>query len=144
MAKQIRLASLTSKWVGSPYKEYGNTPKEGCDCFSFILNMFEEYGIKIPDEFDGFTKYNYMDLWYNDRDKAIEEIDKFLISITTEKELNRMRSGDMILVKHRKIDAKSFMMYAGNSKAIIVNDEYGVIAMPIREFEVIKVYRGFH
>ena len=144
MTKKIQLASLTSKWMGAPYEEYGNKPKRGCDCFSFMLSMLEDYGIKLPDEFEGIKRDNYMNLWYKSRNKAIKMIHRFLLSVTTEKELNRLRSGDMILAKHKKLNEKLFAMYAGNSKIIIVNQKYGVLAMPIREVKVMNVYRGFH
>lgn len=144
MTKKIRLASLTSKWMGTPYEEYGNEPKKGCDCLSFILNILEEYGYNIPDDFEGLTKDNYMDAWYKNKDKTIKKLHRFLLSVTTKKEPNKMRSGDIILAKHKKVDEKMFIMYAGNSKVIIVNQKFGVLAMPIREVNIINVYRGFH
>jgi len=144
MTKKIRLADITAKWMGAPYEEYGNDPEKGCDCLSFILNILKEYGYRIPVNFEGLTRYNYMDEWHENKDKTIKKLHRFLLSITTRKELNRMRSGDIILVKHKKLNEKSFMMYAGNSKVIIVNPKFGVLAMPIREVDVLNVYRGFH
>jgi len=144
MIKKIRLASLTSKWMGTPYEDYGNKPKEGCDCFSFILSMLEGYGIKLPDVFEGLTRDNYMDLWYKNRNKTIKIIDRFLLSVTTKKDLDRMRSGDIIFIKHKKTNEKGYVMYAGNSKVITVSPKFGVLAIPIKEYEISRVYRGFH
>ncbi len=144
MTKKIKLASITSKWMGTPYKEHGNNPKEGCDCFSFILNILEDYGYKLPDKFEGLTRNSYVDLWYSNRKKALKTIENFLLSITIKKKITELRSGDIIFVNHKKLNEKSFMLYAGNSKAIIVNPKFGVIAMPIREVDVISVYKGYH
>lgn len=144
MTKKIRLASLTSEWVGTPYEEYCERPKEGCDCLSFILNMLESYGHTIPDEFEGLNRYNYMASWHANKDKTIEKLHRFLLSVTEEKELNRMRSGDIILVKNRKVDERGFMMYAGNNKVIMVSIKFGVVTIPMREVKILKVYKGFH
>jgi cell wall-associated NlpC family hydrolase len=142
--KNIKLAEITSKWINAQYTPYGTKPEDGCDCFSMFLDFLEYYQINIPEEWDGVTRTNYMDLWYSDREKAIETLIDFLNFYSIEKKPNEIKSGDLLICKLKRTNELFFTIYAGNDKILYVTNKYGVGVAPLRLIEIQKIFRGYH
>lgn len=140
--KNIKLAEITSKYVGSDYTAYGKSAEEGFDCVSLMLSFLDEYGIKHPGEHKGWNLNNYIELMNKDINKAIEIWTEYLQEHTEEIDVKDMKAGDFILLKSIKTGEKFYCVFAGNNKIISVNPQYGVTIIPLRKVNILRVFKG--
>lgn len=134
---------LTRDWVGSEYKPYGLDPKEGCDCFSITIDFLKRYGIKLPNEYKGVTLEDYYKLWKDDESKAIKIMVDFFKDHTKTIDPRLRKAGDFLLVYNKKEKTKHIVIYGGNNKIIIVNNEVGVNVITLSGYEVLMAFRGY-
>ena len=138
--KKMRLAEITKKYVGAPYKLGSFDPKEGLDCLSLVLNFTRDLSGEVPEEFDGVTIDDYPKLWKEEPIKAKKKFVGFLAS--TFKEIDRRRSlpGDIIVCTDN--NGKFVIgINAGNGQFLTVVENEGVRKLRISDFTLKRVYR---
>ena len=141
----MKFASVTNKFVGSPYCGQGFSKEEGFDCFSLVVNLLREGGVDIPEdvEFMGLTLKTYYELWEKEPNTAIDAMVGFLEKHAGRIKLGDIRVGDIMIVKDE--DGVRFGgIYGGNDKIITSDLKKGVVGLPIRYYEIEDIFRGYN
>lgn len=107
--------------LGEPYNLGQN------DCLLMFLNYFEAIGIKMPDQWNGWTRQNYAERWA--RGEGREEYYQFLTEQTMPVDINFIRRGDIVIFKHE--DIMYIAIYQGNDNVMLVTDKIGTTIMPL-------------
>lgn len=102
------------------------------DCLSFIIRLYEDVGIKMPDEWRGWTRDNYAERWT--KGDGRKELYDFFHSLGAEVEdVNYMIEGDLMLLNvggGNDIEITP-SVYLGNANVLIVTIETGVVVIPL-------------
>lgn len=136
-----RLAELTAKLIGAPYKLGGHNAKEGFDCYSLFLAACDYWGAHIPDAFDGLTLENYAERFRQDPDGTKKILFRFLGTIGQEIRPSRAFAGDLLVTTVKGSDIPGIGIHAGNDGILAAYRERGVAVMPLRAYNIIKAYR---
>ena len=137
-----RLAELTSKLVGSPYKLGGHGINDGFDCYSLFLAACDFWGVKVPAEFEGLSVENYPERFVNDPDGTKEILFRFLDSLGRQIKPSRAFAGDLLVTTVKGGNGKlGIGLHAGNDSILASYLEKGVAIMPLRAYNIIKAYR---
>lgn len=127
----MRTADAVKEILEKPYELGGF--KEGFDCFSMLLTFCDLKGIKLPDEWRGWTRDNYAERW--EQGEGREAMYEFLHSLGTEvDDVNYLREDDIVLLAIDMGGDVLFTMpsiYLGNGHVLIVSIETGAIVVPL-------------
>ncbi|MEE9356481.1 MAG: NlpC/P60 family protein [Methylococcaceae bacterium] len=96
----------------------------GLDCLGLLWAVFENLGINLPREYEGFTSENYASKWMSGGGR--EELIEYLESLGHEVLLSYLAPGDIVLYE------SGFGLYLGSGNMITVLEEHGVLVMPIK------------
>jgi hypothetical protein len=144
MSRPLNFNKVTREWVGANYKPYGKNPKDGCDCFSIAVDLLRKYNADLPNEFDGITENTYYEFWLKNPAKALLKFVDFLESTCKEIKPQIRKAGDFLFLYHTKTGDKTIGIYGGNNKVVLVNDEVGVTVIGLKDFKVLRAFRGYY
>lgn len=118
-------ADIVKGMLAKPYKL--GSSGEAFDCLSFMLNFYEERGIKWPTEWRGWTRENYAELWKDGYGRT--ELYEFLKELGEEVDINFMLEGDLIIIDAG--EAAIPAIYLSSGSAMLVIYERGVMVVPL-------------
>jgi len=127
------MAELTSKLVGEEYRLGKH------DCLSVIIYFCEAWGIELPDEFEGYTRDNYAELYNIDNEKAIDAFARFISTLGEEVPPDRLATGDFILAEYA--GKKGIFVHGGSGVGICAFADKGISATILKPYTVLKAYR---
>jgi len=137
---KLRLAEITQKYIGSPYKLNGWSVDEGFDCFSLLYTIStEEYGFKMLTKFDGVNLKNYSREWILDQASARDLFVKYLSEICTEIKPGFNKAGDILLLEGST--NITIGMQIGQDLIMSAFTDIGVALNSLRPYKIIKVFR---
>ncbi len=117
--KDIDLSKSMSQFVDCRY--FLGDSSRGWDCLSFILDLYEQMGIKWPEEYKGITRENYGDLWKSGGGR--KELEEFLLSLGESVKPGNLRRGDMLVLKTPGGGAPA--IYTGNGNIHLITEKGG-------------------
>lgn len=130
MELDTKIANIMVKFVDSKYAV--DNPQLGWDCLNFTLTFYEDLGVEMPHEFEGWTTENYGIRVKEDPDKAHKMFEKFVTTLGEEINPAYMSRGDLLLFR-----VKDFGVYAGvflgNGNAFMMFDKGGRV-VPLQDF----------
>jgi cell wall-associated NlpC family hydrolase len=97
---------------------------EGMDCLGLLWGTFDNLGIELPREYEGFSSANYADKWASGEGK--KELIGYLESLGYEVLINYLIPGDIVIYP------SGFGIFVGNGRMITVVENHGVMVMPIK------------
>ena len=112
-----RLLSSSKKWLGTPY-QYGGTTQSGVDCSGFVLNVYNDLGLKVP--------------------RTSREQYQFTQKVTT----NEKNVGDLVFFR-RGSDVGHVGIYVGSNKMIHASTSKGVIIQDLDNEYLKRTFAGF-
>jgi cell wall-associated NlpC family hydrolase len=131
MATDTAIANAISKFIDQPHA-IGN-PSQGWDCLNSLLDFYREMGVKLPDEFEGYTEANYGARWEKSQDKCRQALERFILGLGEQIAPAYMMRGDLLVFKTPKFPAFPAICL-GNGHMMIVPKE-GVKVVPIHFFD---------
>lgn len=140
----MRFAEQTLKYIGAPYNPQGFKKSEGFDCFSTVIGFMREQGFDLPEDmtWKGLTFDSYYDLWRKSQGTAVEKMIEFFETFTERKPLKNLMPGDIMVVENKNSKVTFCSIYGGNDKIITSDMVYGVIALPLRHFNILEIFEG--
>ena len=117
---EIQFNELTKRYLDCPYF-LGDTV-QGFDCITLIFDFYGALGVKLPEEFNGWTLGNYAERW--SRGEGRDELLDFLTSLGTSVEKNYMRRGDLVIFK---ADILGAGIYLGNGSVLGITTDGGKV-----------------
>lgn len=136
---RFNLQEISSKLVGSSYQLCG---KDGLDCFSLVKKYLEIRGFKLPAMFKGYGLSNYASLFRTDPTRAKGIMLEFMQSISIEMKPHETFAGDILLVKLKRSNESSFLAIdGGNGVCIVAGETDGVCTVPVKYYDVERVFR---
>jgi hypothetical protein len=139
----MKFATKSLEYIGAQYCAHGFSKDEGYDCFSLVINFLRENGFDLPEDYEwkGLSFQTYYYLWLEDKDAAIQKMAEFLDAHTDKIKFKDVRIGDIFIVVNKE-DERFCGVYGGNDKIITALYDRGVVAISLRHFEIIDIYRG--
>jgi len=131
----IEFAEKMSPFLGKPWI-LGDNGSKGWDCVSSMRTFFNSCGIKLPEEFRGWTWENYPERW--ERGEGMDIMKEYLLSLGDPVDINYIRPGDIIVLeaKQNGENLVSAGLYVGNGLFQVVAKEHGVMRIPIRLYKM--------
>ena len=136
----MRMVEITKKYVGAPYKLGGQSIEEGLDCFSLILAITEDLGYEVPNEFGGYTRETYPELYTCDPVKARKIMLKFISSICDKINPCLIRPKDLVIL-HNNETGNTFLGMFSGSNMVLTAPETGVGLFDLSLYNVRGVFR---
>jgi hypothetical protein len=137
---KVRMNEVTAKYIGAPHKLGGKSIEEGFDCFSLLLELGEEFGVEIPDEFEDLDRDNYVDLFEEDRAKAAGRMVDFIKSVAEEIPIHTAFVGDIYVLEDNKGNIFTGI-HAGNDLIFSSFFGDGVKCNHLRHYKIRSAYR---
>ncbi len=137
---KVRLNEITAKYIGAPHRLGGKTFEDGYDCFSLCLALGEDFGQKIPYDFEDLDQENYVALFEKDKKKAIKRMIDFLKSVAREIPAHEAFVGDIYILEDSQGNIFSGI-HAGNDLVMSSFIEFGVRCEHLRKYTIRGVYR---
>jgi len=135
MKKQTpKLSRFTKQIVNRKY-DLGQ-----CDCFSLILDYLKFQQVDYPDSFKEVTRETYPDLFKSDPDQAKSLMVEFINELLDEKKRAFRSPGDVLLIRLKNSDSLSLAIDGGNSTAVCVSQELGVMVASIEFYDVLRCW----
>lgn len=127
----MRTAEIIKKLLDKPYV-LGN-PNACYDCLSMLLTFWDHKGIKIPNEWRGWTRENYAERW--SKGEGQTELYEFLSSLGEKIEnINYMREDDLVILAADTENGDIMVtpaIYLGNNHLLLITIETGIIVIPL-------------
>jgi len=127
----MKTADVIKQILDKPYKL--GSFKDAFDCFSMFLTFCDMKGIKLPDDWHGWTRENYVARW--ERGEGRAEMYEFMHSLGEEVEnINYLRENDIVLINVDMGGSVLFAMpsiYLGNGHLLLVMIETGATVIPL-------------
>ena len=139
--RKLRLAELTSRLVGAPYKLGGHGVDTGFDCYSLLLAACDFWNTEVPRAFDGLTVDNYPERFRADPDGTKQILFKALASMGKEIKPSEAFAGDILVTSTKGTNFFGVGIHAGGDSILATYLERGVQIMPLRGYNIIKAYR---
>jgi len=130
---KLRMAELTSQIVGKPYK-LGEW-----DCLGVVLFFCDNWGISIPENFEGYTKENYIQLFIDNPKRAKEIFFRFIASLGKEVDPKRTMPGDFLIIETNGETGVCINVGGGNILSALL--EKGIDVVSMKTYTVLKAYR---
>lgn len=137
------LASLSFKYLGTPYKLGGRNIDEGLDCLSFVLSLANELKVEIPESFEGIDRANYEELWQTDPEKAKKIFIRFVSSLGKVIPAEKAFATDLLIITPKKGNIQ-VGMHAGGDCILSAFIDKGIALASLRAFKIIKAIRWFN
>jgi cell wall-associated NlpC family hydrolase len=141
MRKNLRLAELTSRLVGAPYKLGGHGVREGFDCYSLMLAVCDFWGADAPKVFRDLTVDNYPERFRQDPNGTKEILFEALASTMKEVKPSQAFAGDILITSTKGTNTFGIGIHAGGDSMLASYLERGVQLMPLRGYNILKAYR---
>lgn len=134
-----RLAALTSRLIGAPYRLGGLEPATGLDCLSVVLAACEFWGAKVPESLEGYTRENYAAKYEADPAGAKAVFFRLLPHLGEEIAPARAFAGDLLVVKVK--GEQGVAIHGGGDCLVSAFFGKGVRSAKLRAYEIVKAYR---
>jgi len=140
--KKLRLAQVSSAYVGKPFEEggWGNS----YDCGSFLVSIAEKLGLHKVAKDSLFSKESHGDLvnlWNTDRKKTIQLGMEYLKANADTIDSTRMRPGDIVAFTFKAGGDAMFGLCGGNGHVLGSFINKGVTLVKTDVLDVKKVFR---
>lgn len=122
------ITDAARRLIDKPY-HLGDTSR-GYDCLSMVLDFYRGCGVKLPEEFRGFTRENYAERWK--RGEGRQEIREFYGSLGRRVDVNYALPGDLMIYEWE--DTVTAGIYLGNGHALMCFEK-GLKVVPFRFFK---------
>jgi cell wall-associated NlpC family hydrolase len=140
--KRLRLAKVAAKFVGAPYRLGGRSRNEGYDCLSLVLGLAEEWGIRIPEGFEGIEAGTYPAYWESDPESAKAMLIRFAASLGGEVLPHHAFAGDLLVLRPRlQPEIVILGLHAGGDLVLSAFTDLGVALLSLRLFRIEKAVR---
>jgi len=113
------------------------------DCFKMIYEYMKT-SMDVPTTFRGLTAENYVDLYNQDPEKAIEEMIAFFESTLTEKKPYQFLTGDVLILEYEKEHAIFPGIFLSNINVIVVTIKDGVRLAPLNAYKIRRCFECPH
>lgn len=135
--QKLKIAELTSRLVG---KEY-NLGQH--DCLSVVIYFCDAWGIPFPDEFEGYTKENYAELYEKKPKETKQVFFRLVASLGREVPPERAMPGDFLILEVPEIGEESRAVYihAGQGNVLAAFTEKGIAINSLKAYKILKAYR---
>lgn len=133
--RKLCLAEITAKYVGAPYKLGASSMEEGYDCITLLLALAEDFGVELPDSFEGLTRDTYATAWQKDQDKQL--MLRFINFLGTETE--HARPGDILIVEGK--NGITVGISGGNRSFLSSFMDIGVRVISLQPYIIRKAFK---
>jgi len=130
---------IVDKYAGAPYKLGGRSRAEGYDCFSLVLALGEDFGVVVPETFEGQTMETYSKLWMDDPGEAKRVMLELFGKLAKKIPVGKMFASDILILDDG--GEGNVGIHAGKDLALSVFTDVGVRLVNIRIFRVTGAYR---
>ena len=96
--RKLNLSEVVGRYIGMPY-ELGGDGSSGIDCLMLVNSVGRGFGVDIPDEFEGVTEENYVDLWTNFPKQAKHTLMSYVLSLGEKIDLPKLFPPDLVLFR---------------------------------------------
>ena len=131
--QKLKMAELTSRLIGKKY----NLGQH--DCLSVIIYFCDAWGITIPDEFEGYTRENYAELYNKDPEATKEVFIKFISALGKSIDPKRAAAGDFLITEYKK--QKSIFIHGGRGTGISAFTDKEIDVVSLKPYKILKAYR---
>lgn len=140
--KKLRLAQVSSAYVGKPFEEggWGNS----YDCSSFLISIADKLGLHKSAEGSLFSKEGHgklVDLWNTDREEAMRMAMDYLNANGEQVAPMRMRPGDVVIFSFKQGGETTFGLCGGNGHVLGSFINKGVTLVKTDILDIEKVFR---
>ena len=103
-----------------------------CDCFTTVfINVLEKTGrMSVPDEWRGYTKENYAQLWERDPGKARRDYMEFIQINSHSIDVKFIKVADLLLIDSGN-GGVTVGLYMGSLTILLPTENHGIVCAPM-------------
>lgn len=133
MELSTRIANAAQKFVDKKWALCD--PSRGWDCLNTLFAFYEEMGVILPREFEGYRYEEYPELWNKDFRKALKILKRWYRTLGVKIEPAYMQRGDLLLfdASEDDITGTATGIFLGNGHVLMVFGKQGVKVLPLGE-----------